>query len=668
MVLSKDLAFGANVALGVFLLALGILILRRSPDRRSRVPLALYLGLVGLNYSIDGLGYLANAVGADPMPFRYVALLPTLLDPPLLLFFALAITRTTMRPLFVVLAFAPSAILATMYLAAPPASPFIAAWTTSAIPGIVPSVLANILLACYYASSFIILARAYFTETRTLQRDRLAVLFIGFGVVVLPRIALLPIDFGLRGNDFGGVTIRVILLATLAGILYLAALESMNDTNRAHVNRSLGALMGLLAAVTGTWILSYVPILSEPLFSLSYSIRWFIFIAVYAGGIRRYDLLELNETGERRMRGAFLGAIAALAVTELAAVFAHFEGMDGVRSFSASLALVGTYAGAHLALQRANPEATGDIESRRLAVYRAHVELGEPAGKLEIVRERLGIPAKTAREIRAVVQMEHALVSQRKRVTLEEGHVFADRYEIRSFLGVGTFGRTFLAWDRVERVKVVLKELLPSWHANKEALAAFRQEAGIAVSVRHPNLVPFHALESVPGGHVLVLGHVAGDTLHRIVRNGGLPAPEAARVMGGILDGLDALHQRGVIHRDVKPENVIVQPDGSAVLLDFGAASVAGARGTEPAGRERHPGTPAFMSPEQARGGTITAASDLYAAGAVMWETFTGLSHPFGEVPEEWKAIIARAMEADPADRWEDAGAMARAIRSVKVE
>ena len=224
------------------------------------------------------------------------------------------------------------------------------------------------------------------------------------------------------------------------------------------------------------------------------------------------------------------------------------------------------------------------------------------------------------------------------------GTVLFERYRIERFLGEGGQGRAFLARDLTLDREVVLKTL-PTGGLDPSARRALLAEARLAAGIKHPNVVPVLDVRDTGQDAVLILEYVEGGSLRGLIeRRGALPAREALRIFRGVLAGLQAAHEHGIVHRDVKPENVLLAKDGTPKLADFGAARDARPGATV---LPQTAGTLAYMSPEQVRGVQVDARSDLYAATAMLVEMLTGKPYlPLGDADQ----FQARAMilERDP--------------------
>ena len=262
----------------------------------------------------------------------------------------------------------------------------------------------------------------------------------------------------------------------------------------------------------------------------------------------------------------------------------------------------------------------------------------------------------------------------------------ARRYEIEGLLGRGGMGVVYLARDlRLER-PVALK--VPS--ADRAADPAFRQrflrEARTAAALLHPNIVPIYAVHEVGEMIFFAMAYVAGETLdQRLEREGALSPETAARLLRELADALAYAHARGVVHRDVKPDNILLDAaSGRALLSDFGIARMSGdGRSTLPPSDGGVAGAAAFMSPEQARGEPVDSRSDLYSLGIVGYYALTGRLPFTGEtdvlvlalhattpppplvvpgVPRRLAQAVERCLAKHAGDRFPDGAALGRAL------
>ncbi|MFF5016765.1 serine/threonine-protein kinase [Streptomyces sp. NPDC001165] len=236
-------------------------------------------------------------------------------------------------------------------------------------------------------------------------------------------------------------------------------------------------------------------------------------------------------------------------------------------------------------------------------------------------------------------------------------------YETVRTLGEGAGGRVVLARHTATRVPVAVKYLGERLRTDREFLARFRAEARLLGELRHPCVVRLYEYVEARAGAAIVMEAVDGVSLRHLLRRHGATGPEAALVLlKGSLLGLGAAHTAGVVHRDYKPENVLVRADGTSALADFGIAVRSG-RETEAAG------TPAYMAPEQWDGEPAGPAADVYAASVVFFECLTGrrpfpaddlmalrLQHlrapaPLDDVPAPVRGLLRSGLAKDPADR-----------------
>src|SRR6187551_3353941 len=205
----------------------------------------------------------------------------------------------------------------------------------------------------------------------------------------------------------------------------------------------------------------------------------------------------------------------------------------------------------------------------------------------------------------------------------EIGQTLGGRYRLIELLGSGGMATIYRAADTQLGRDVALKLLRPEYLRDPDFNARFRQEAQAAASLSHPNVVTVYDYGADPSGPFIVMELVDGEDLATILRrSGALPPRQAARIASAVARALAAAHAKGIVHRDVKPGNVIIGRDGQVKVADFGIArAVAEAALTLPGTAL---GSVHYFSPEQARGEPTTASSDLFSLGIVLYEALTG--------------------------------------------
>ncbi len=229
-------------------------------------------------------------------------------------------------------------------------------------------------------------------------------------------------------------------------------------------------------------------------------------------------------------------------------------------------------------------------------------------------------------------------------------------HKIISLLGAGGMGEVYQAHDAKLRRDVAVKVLPSVFQHDSERLVRFQREARMLASLNHPNIATIYGLEQSDGVHYLVMELVPGETLAGRVSAGPLGIEESLKICGQIAEALEAAHEKGVIHRDLKPANVKVTPEGRVKVLDFGLAKAFAGDGgldlsqaatlTGMVSEEgRILGTPAYMSPEQARGKPVDKRTDIWAFGCVLYELVTGQPAFRGETVSD---TLARVLERDP--------------------
>src|SRR5262245_38122184 len=289
-------------------------------------------------------------------------------------------------------------------------------------------------------------------------------------------------------------------------------------------------------------------------------------------------------------------------------------------------------------------------------------------------------------------------------MTLTSG-VRLGAYEILSPLGAGGMGEVYRARDTSLSRDVAIKVLPDAFAQDAERLARFEREAKTLASLNHPNIAHVYGLEQDGGVRGLVMELIEGPTLADRIALGAIPLDEALPIAKQIAEGREAAHEQGIIHRDVKPANVKVRSDGTVKVLDFGLAKALGppeaghystATPTpSPMAMTYSPtlaspigvtgvgvilGTAAYMAPEQAKGRTVSKASDIWAFGCVLYEMLTGRAVFTGDdvtevlaavvradpdwstlpasTPREIRTLLRHCLQKDQRKRWQDASSL----------
>jgi hypothetical protein len=210
-----------------------------------------------------------------------------------------------------------------------------------------------------------------------------------------------------------------------------------------------------------------------------------------------------------------------------------------------------------------------------------------------------------------------------------------DRYEVGRLLGTGGMAEVFEGRDRLLARRVAIKVLQTQFARDEKFTTRFRREAQAAASLSHPNIVGVYDTGTEDGTHFIVMEYVDGRTLKEVIRTEAPPYTDrAAEITADVCAALAAAHARGLIHRDVKPSNIMLMPDGRVKLMDLGIGRAAEVVGTAQ-----------YLSPEQAQGQTIDYRSDLYSLGCCLYEMLTGTVPFTGATPV---AIAYRHVREDP--------------------
>lgn len=279
---------------------------------------------------------------------------------------------------------------------------------------------------------------------------------------------------------------------------------------------------------------------------------------------------------------------------------------------------------------------------------------------------------------------------------MNSGETFG-RYRILRQLGAGGMGVVYEAEDlRLTSRRVALKFLSPEISRDTHLIERLRREALRASALSHPNICTIHDIDRIGDEHFIVMELLQGRTLAEMIGGKPLEASTLIDIATQIANGLDAVHQQGIVHRDVKPANVFVTDRGHAKILDFGLAKPTQVPGAFEGDPERSltsgamtPGTPAYMSPEQVRGMPLDGRSDVWSLGCSMYKMATGRAPFAGSTPgalfeaikhedptpptqlnsaidDALAAVIMKALEKEPTDRYQSAADLAADLESIR--
>ena len=271
------------------------------------------------------------------------------------------------------------------------------------------------------------------------------------------------------------------------------------------------------------------------------------------------------------------------------------------------------------------------------------------------------------------------------------GKIFADRYEIREEIGKGGMAHVYKAWCNLLNRYVAIKVLKEEFKDDKEFVHRFNVEAQAAARISNPHVVAIHDVGYEDGLYYIVMECIEGITLKEyIAEKGNLSWREAVSYAAQICEGLEAAHKNHVIHRDIKPQNIIIAPEGVLKVTDFGIARATNSQATMTMANTAI-GTVHYLSPEQARGGYTDARTDIYSLGVVLYEMLTGklpftddspvavaIKHiqeeptPIRElnskVPQSVAEVTMRAMNKKPEERYATAGDFLKDLRQVLID
>ncbi len=274
------------------------------------------------------------------------------------------------------------------------------------------------------------------------------------------------------------------------------------------------------------------------------------------------------------------------------------------------------------------------------------------------------------------------------REELTRGTTFADRYEIIEELGKGGMGRVYRVEDKKLNQEVALKLIKPEIAKDKKTIERFRNELKFARNIRHKNVCGMFDLGEKEGAHFITMEYVRGEDLRTLIRRiGQLPIGKSISIAKQVCEGLDEAHRQGVVHRDLKSNNIMIDKNGNVRIMDFGIARSLEAKGITGAGVMI--GTPEYMSPEQVEGKETDQRSDIYSLGIILYEMVTGRvpfegDTPFtigmkhkGEMPKNPKElntqisddlnrVILRCLEKEKDKRYQSSGEIRSELANIE--
>ncbi len=328
------------------------------------------------------------------------------------------------------------------------------------------------------------------------------------------------------------------------------------------------------------------------------------------------------------------------------------------------------------------------IDSLRESAYRQLMEIlarsgqaSEAAALYETCRRRLRDELGMEPTERTTAVYQQILTGE---VSLTTQPVKGVRgYELQEKIGAGSFGAVHRALQPGVGREVAVKIILPQYANQPDFIRRFEAEARLVAQLEHPHIVPLYDFWREPDGAYLVMRYLRGGSLGAALGSGQRPLEAVLQLSNQLTSALAAAHRYGIVHRDIKPDNILLDEEGNSYLTDFGLAKVLTVNGSVT--EDSVKGSPAYISPEQLTSAPVSPATDLYSLGIVLYEALTGerpypgaslasllfkhLNEPLprvhdkrDDVPKAVDAVIQRATAKKPADRYQDAAALAAAF------
>lgn len=519
--------------------------------------------------------------------------------------------------------------------------------------------------ACYLTAA--VLAARSFQESQSAAMAR-QTRIVATGVLVVSLTWVAELGTRLTVTLVGEVSqpasllTRALIWPTLLGLGFLLVVPSGREGSGppgfgqelSKLRRFVG---GTYATFGGLWLLGHVAFvfrafgqapadlmtsLTDTTILWTIQGRWGVLAVTLVGGVLRYGVLGIDPEAWRRslLLAVGLGAFAIVGAAALTV---------GPWLAGTSAAAIGVLAVVAAKQPNEADRTPSGLERRARRLYRER--LGEVLGDgaredqvLEELRETFDLGEREHEMIAAVARAEAGL-------PLDAESSIASRYAIEERLGAGSFGVAYRVEDREEDRTLVLKRLHRDPGSSLPELEVARQTS-------HPNLTAIHEVLELDTGPAILMEHLQGGSVRDRIQDGDRVSPaRVAEILDDTLAGLEALHDRGIAHGDLKPSNLLLDGDGAVKLADFGLASSE----DRAVGETLVPGagTPDYIPPDRAGRTTPEPADDLYAAGVLAAELLAGGSGPEAtDVPEAWKPFVEQATSRDPERRFRSAREM----------
>ncbi len=286
------------------------------------------------------------------------------------------------------------------------------------------------------------------------------------------------------------------------------------------------------------------------------------------------------------------------------------------------------------------------------------------------------------------IPVSHTKTLETPREEFTRGTTFAERYEFMEELGTGGMGKVYKVFDKKIKEEVALKILKSEIASDKKTIERFSNELKLARKIRHENVCQMYDINEEEGTHYITMEYVPGEDLKSFIRRSEqLAVSKTISIAKQVCEGLAAAHRLGVIHRDLKPQNIMIDKEGNARIMDFGIARSVKGKGITGAGMMI--GTPEYMSPEQVEGKDVDQRSDIYSLGVNLYEMVTGQvpfegDTPFtigvkhksetpkdprelnAQIPEDLSRVILTCMEKDKEKRYQSTGELRSELENIE--